>query len=155
MSNDSSGTLQHRLQQDMKTALRNGEKMRLTTLRMARAAIQRRELDDRKSLDDAGVEKVLQGLIKQRREAAEHYQRAGRDDLADKENTEIAIIRAYLPEPLSEAATTILLDRVLADLAASSMKDMGRVMAEIRRRGGGRVDMGRISAEVRSRLQRS
>ena len=155
MSNDSSGTLQHRLQQDMKTALRNGEKMRLTTLRMARAAIQRRELDDRKSLDDAGVEKVLQGLIKQRREAAEHYQRAGRDDLADKENAEIAIIRAYLPEPLSEAATAILLDRVLADLAASSMKDMGRVMAEIRRRGGGRVDMGRISAEVRSRLQRS
>lgn len=155
MSNDSSGSLQHRLQQDMKTALRNGEKTRLTTLRMARAAIQRRELDDRKSLDDAGVERVLQGLIKQRREAVEHYRRAGRDDLADKENAEIAIIRAYLPEPLSEAETATLLDRVLADLAASSMKEMGRVMAEIRRRGGGRVDMGRISAEVRSRLQRS
>ena len=155
MSADSPSALQHRLQEDVKTALRAGDRETVSTLRMARAAVQRRELDLRESLDDAGVEKVLQGLIKQRREAAQQFDQAGRDDLAAKENAEIEVLRAYLPEPMTEAETAALLEQVLSDIAASSMKDMGRVMAEIRQRGAGRVDMGKVSAQVRSRLLQS
>ena len=155
MSTDSPDSLQYRLLEDMKTAMRARDRTRVSTLRMARAAIQRRELDRRGSLDDAGVQKVLQGLVKQRREAATQYEKAGRADLAEKETAEIAIIRAYLPEPMSEAETAVLIEQVLKDLAASSLRDMGRVMAEIGRRGAGRVDMGRIGGTVRSRLQQT
>ena len=155
MSTDSPDSLQYRLLEDMKSAMRARDQARVSTLRMARAAIQRRELDRRESLDDAGVQKVLQGLIKQRREAATQYEKAGRADLAEKEIAEIAIIRAYLPEPMSEAETAVLIDQVFKDLAASSLRDMGRVMAEIRRRGTGRVDMGSIGGTVRSRLRKS
>ena len=155
MSADPPTSLQDRLQEDMKTALRAGDKDTLSTVRMARAAIQRRELDARKSLNDAGVEAVLHTLIKQRREAAAQFSQGGRDDLATKENAEIAVLQAYLPEPLTEAETTSLLDRVMSDLEASSPRDMGRVMAEIKRRGAGRVDMGKLSGLVRDRLQRA
>ena len=155
MSADPPTSLQDRLQEDMKTALRAGDKDTLSTVRMARAAIQRRELDARKSLNDAGVEAVLHTLIKQRREAAAQFSQGGRDDLATKEIAEIAVLQAYLPEPLTEAETTSLLDRVMSDLAASSPRDMGRVMAEIKRRGAGRVDMGKLSGLVRDRLQQA
>ena len=155
MSADPPTSLQDRLQEDMKTALRAGDKDTLSTVRMARAAIQRRELDARKSLNDAGVESVLHTLIKQRREAAAQFSQGGRDDLATKEIAEIAVLQAYLPEPLTEAETTALLDRVMSDLAASSPRDMGRVMAEIKRRGAGRVDMGKLSGLVRDRLQQA
>ena len=155
MSADPPTSLQDRLQEDMKTALRAGDKDTVSTVRMARAAIQRRELDARKSLNDAGVEAVLHTLIKQRREAAAQFSQGGRDDLATKENAEIAVLQAYLPEPLTEAETTSLLDRVMSDLEASSPRDMGRVMAEIKRRGAGRVDMGKLSGLVRDRLQQA
>ena len=155
MSIYSPDSLQNRLQEDMKSAMRARDQARVSTLRMARAAIQRRELDRRESLDEVGVQKVLQSLIKQRREAAMQYEKAGRADLAEKETAEIAIIRAYLPEPMSEAETENLIEQVLKELAASSPRDMGRVMAEIGRRGAGRVDMGSISGTVRSRLQQS
>ncbi|MYF69824.1 MAG: GatB/YqeY domain-containing protein [Proteobacteria bacterium] len=155
MSTDSPDSLQNRLREDVKDAMRARDRVRVSTLRMARAAIQRRELDRRESLDDAGVQEVLQGLIKQRREAATQYEKAGRADLAEKETAEIAFIRAYLPEPMSEAETADLIDQVLKDVAASSLGDMGRVMAEIRRRGAGRADMGSVSGAVRSRLRQS
>ena len=153
MSADPPTSLQDRLQEDMKTALRAGDKDTVTTIRMARAAVQRRELDARTSLNDAGVEAVLHTLIKQRRDAAALFSQGGRDDLATKENAEIAVLQAYLPEPLTEAETTAMLDQVMGELGASSLKDMGRVMAEIKRRGAGRVDMGKLSGLVRSRLQ--
>ena len=155
MSAESRNSLQRRLQDDTNNALRAGDRDTVTTLRMARAAIQRRELDTRTSLDDAGVERVLQSVIKQRREAAVQYSKAGREDLAARESAEIVVLRAYLPKPLSEADATALMDQVIQDLAAVSLKDMGRVMAEIKQRGGGRVDMGRVSALVRSRLQQA
>ena len=155
MSAESRNSLQRRLQDDTNNALRAGDRDTVTTLRMARAAIQRRELDTRTSLDDAGVERVLQSVIKQRREAAVQYSKAGREDLAARESAEIVVLQAYLPKPLSEADATALMDQVIQDLAAVSLKDMGRVMAEIKQRGGGRVDMGRVSALVRSRLQQA
>ena len=155
MSTESRTSLQRRLRDDINNALRAGDKDTVTTLRMARAAIQRRELDTRTSLDDTGVEKVLQSVIKQRRESAVQYGQAGREDLAARESAEIDVLQAYLPEPLSEADATELMDRVIQDLAAASLKDMGRVMAEIKQRGGARVDMGRVSGLVRSRLQRA
>ena len=155
MSAESRNSLQRRLQDDTNNALRAGDRDTVTTLRMARAAIQRRELDTRTSLDDAGVERVLQSVIKQRREAAVQYSKAGREDLAARESAEIVVLQAYLPKPLSEADATALMDQVIQDLAAVSLKDMGRVMAEIKQRGGGRVDMGRVRALVRSRLQQA
>ena len=155
MSAESRNSLQRRLQDDTNNALRAGDRDTVTTLRMARAAIQRRELDTRTSLDDAGVERVLQSVIKQRREAAVQYSKAGREDLAARESAEIVVLQAYLPKPLSEADATALMDQVIQDLAAVSLKDMGRVMAEIKQRGGARVDMGRVSGLVRSRLQRA
>ena len=155
MSVDPTSSLRDRLHEDMKDALRAGDKHTVTTLRMARAAIQRRELDSRTNLNDAGVEKVLHTLIKQRREAADQFRRGGREDLAAKETAEITVLQGYLPEPLTEAETLALLDRVMSDLEASSLRDMGRVMAEIKRRGAGRVDMGQLGVLVRSRLRQA
>ncbi len=92
-------------------------------------------------------------MVKQRHEAAEQFRAGGRDDLVDKENAEIEVLRAYLPEPMSEEETVSLVEEVIGDLGASSPKDMGRVMGEIKQRGAGRVDLGRVSGVVRARLQ--
>ena len=155
MSADLPSPLQHRLREDMKDSLRAGDKHRLSTLRMALAGIQRRELDSRASLDDAGVEKVLRQLIKQRRDAAAQFSQADREDLAAKENAEIAVLDAYLPDLMTEVEAAALMDRVIDELAASSLKDMGRVMGEIKRRSAGRADLGKLSVLARSRLRQA
>ena len=137
----------------MKQALRSGERARLSVIRMALAAIQQREVDERKELDDAELLGVIEKLVKQRQESVEQYRSGGRDDLADKEAAEIEVLRAYLPEPLSEEELAALLDEAVASTGASSMKDMGRVMGFIKSRAAGRVDMSVISARVRARFQ--
>ena len=153
MSSDSQSPLKQRVQEDVKTSLRAGDKERVSILRMALAAIQQRELDTRESLDDGAIQAVLEKMVKQRREAAEQFEKGGRADLVEKEQAEIAALKTYLPEPLSEEQTLALVDEVIAQLSASTPKDMGRVMGEIKQRGAGRVDLGKISALVRSRLQ--
>ena len=146
-------SLKTRLQDDMKQALRSGERARLSVIRMALAAIQQREVDERKELDDAELLGVVEKLVKQRQESVEQYRSGGRDDLADKEAAEIEVLRAYLPEPLSEEELAALLDEAVESTGASSMKDMGRVMGFIKSRAAGRVDMSVISARVRARFQ--
>ena len=136
----------------MKQAMRSGDKARLGVVRMALAAIQQREVDERVELDDAGVLAVLEKMIKQRRESVEQYRAGGRQDLADKEAFEIDTLSAYLPEPLGEAELAALVDAVIAETGASAMKDMGKVMAELRNRAQGRADMAVLSAQVKSRL---
>jgi len=146
-------SLKTRLQDDMKQALRSGDRARLSVIRMALAAIQQREVDERKELDDAELLGVVEKLVKQRQESVEQYRSGGRDDLADKEAAEIEVLKAYLPEPLSEAELSALLDEAMESTGASSMKDMGRVMGFVKSRAAGRVDMSVISARVKARFQ--
>ncbi|MEJ2516216.1 MAG: GatB/YqeY domain-containing protein [Gammaproteobacteria bacterium] len=141
-----------RLTEDMKQALRSGDKGRLSVVRMALAAIQQREVDERVELDDAALVSVIEKLVKQRQDSVEQYRAGGRDDLADKEQTEIEILRTYLPEPLSEEALAGLIEEAVDSTGADSMKDMGRVMGYIKARAAGQADMSIVSARVRARL---
>lgn len=145
-------SVKNQLRDDMKQAMRSGDKARLGVVRMALAAIQQREVDERIELDDAGVLGVIEKMIKQRRESVEQYRAGGRQDLADKESAEIDTLSAYLPEPLGEAELAALVDAVVAETGATSMKDMGKVMAELRNRAQGRADMAALSAQVKTRL---
>ena len=145
-------SLKSRLSDDVKQALRAGEKSRVVTLRMALAAIKQREVDDRVELDEAAVTGVLEKMVKQRRESIQQFEAGGRQDLADKERAEIEIIQAYLPEPLDDAALQALVSEVIAETGAKGMQDMGRVMGEIKKRAAGRADMGRVSALVKGSL---
>lgn len=144
--------LKLRLQNDIKTAMRGGDKLGLITLRMLSAAIKQREIDERIVLDDAQVLAVVEKLIKQRREAATQYEAGNRPDLAAKELAEIALLQAYLPEPLSEAELDALIERALAETGAASIKDMGRIMAALKPAIQGRADMAIVSARVKGRL---
>lgn len=145
-------SVKSRLKDDMKQAMRSGDKARLGVVRMALAAIQQREVDERAELDDAAVLGVIEKMVKQRRESVEQYRAGGRDDLADKEAAEIELLSAYLPEPLGESELAAMIDAAIAETGAASMKDMGRVMALLRNRAQGRADMAALSAQVKSRL---
>ncbi|MDY6957407.1 MAG: GatB/YqeY domain-containing protein [Pseudomonadota bacterium] len=144
--------LKSRLQEDIKAAMRGGEKTRLLTLRMFSAAIKQREVDERIELDDSQVLAVVEKLIKQRREAAVQYETGQRPDLAAKELAEAALLQVYLPQPLSEAEVGDLIEAALIESNASEMKDMGRVMAALKPKIQGRADMAAVSARLKSRL---
>jgi uncharacterized protein len=145
-------SLKSRLTQDMKQAMRSGDKARLSTIRMALAAIQQREVDERIELDEVQSLGVLDKMIKQRRESVEQYRAGGREDLAAKESAEIEVLAAYLPEPLAEDELAEMIDAAVAETGAGSMKDMGRVMAVLRARTQGQADMAKVSAMVKARL---
>lgn len=141
-----------RLQEDMKQAMRSGDKARLGVIRMALAAIQQREVDERIELDDAALLGVIEKMIKQRRESVEMYRAGAREDLAAKESAEIEVLSTYLPEPLGADELAALIDAAIAATGATSMKDMGRVMAQLRAQAQGRADMAVLSAQVKARL---
>jgi uncharacterized protein len=144
--------LKERITEDMKSAMRAGEKDRLATIRLALAAIKQREVDERITLDDAQVLAVLEKMIKQRREAITQFQSGGRADLVAKETAEIGVLQAYLPAQLSEAELDALIAESIAAVGAASIKDMGKVMALVRPKAQGRADMGAVSARIRQRL---
>ena len=148
----STPSLLERLSEDAKAALRAGDKSRLSVLRMAVAAIKQREIDSRETLDEAGAQGIVEKMVKQRQEAAEQFKVGKREDLANKEAAEIVVLKDYLPAPMSEAETSALVEDVISELAASAMKDMGRVMGEIKKRAAGSADLGRVSGMVRARL---
>lgn len=145
-------SLKARLGDDMKKALRAGDKHRLSTLRMTLAAIQQREVDERIELDDAQVLSVVEKMIKQRRESAVQYRAGDREELAQREEAEIGFLDGYLPEPMSEEEIDALITRVVADTGAESMRDMGKVMSQIKQSAEGRADMAAVSAKVKARL---
>ena len=145
-------SLKDQLLEDIKQAMRAGDKARLVTLRMASAAIKQREVDERIEADDSVVLATLEKMIKQRRESAEQYRAGQRPDLAATEEAEIALLQPYLPEPLSEEALCRLIDQAIAESGASGMADMGKVMGRIKTQAQGRADMGRVSSLVRARL---
>ena len=136
----------------MKQAMRSGDKARLGVIRMALAAIQQREVDERTTLDDVALLGVIEKMIKQRRESVEQYRAGRREDLAGKEAAEIEVLGNYLPEPLGEAEIAALIDAAIAESGAKKMQDMGRVMALLRTRAQGRADMGVLSARVKAKL---
>lgn len=144
--------LKQRFQDDMKAALRAGEKPRLGVIRMVLAAIKQIEVDERIELDDARVCQILNKMIKQRCDAITQYRAAKRDDLEEQERFEAAVIQTYLPAPLTEEEMDHLLYEAIERVGATSVKDMGKVMAEIKRKSQGRADIGVISEKVKERL---
>lgn len=144
--------LKDRIAEDMKSAMRAKDTPRLETIRMLRAAIQRREVDDQVALDDDAVLAVVEKQIKQARDSIEQFRAGNRDDLADKEQASVAILSEYLPEPLTDEELDGMIRDAITNTGAESMKDMGRVMGELKPRIQGRADMGRVSAKVKALL---
>jgi uncharacterized protein YqeY len=144
--------LKERLQDEMKAALREGDRQRLSVIRLIIAAVKQREIDDQVDLDDAGVVGVLQKMTKQRRDSIEQYRAAEREDLADQERFELDLINTYLPAALDESEIAAAIDAVVAETGAASMRDMGKVMGLLKGRLEGRADMGAVSAAVKARL---
>ncbi len=148
-------TLKERITEDMKSAMRAGEKERLATVRLALAAIKQREVDERITLDDGQVLAVLEKMIKQRKEAISQFQAGGRADLVAKESAEVSILEGYLPARLSDAELDALIAGAIASTGASSARDMGKVMALVKSQAQGRADMGVVSARVKEKLVQS
>ena len=144
--------LKARITAAMKDAMRAKDKERLGTIRMILAEFQRVEVDERIELDDTRTLAILDKMAKQRRDAAQQFRDAGRDDLADQEDREIAVIQEYLPQPLTEAEINALIDAAMADTGASSMQDMGKVMGVLKPQVQGRADMGAVSQLIKARL---
>ncbi len=145
-------TLKLKLQSDMKSSMKAGDKARLSVIRLMLAAINQIEVDERIELDDSRITTVLDRMTKQRRESIEHFSRASRDDLTAIEEYELQIIREYLPEPLSEAEINTLVEQSIQASDASSIKDMGRVMGLLKPQLQGRADMKKVSQLIKSRL---
>ena len=146
-------SLKNKIQEDIKSAMRNKEKELLITLRMLSAAIKQKEVDERKEQTDADILKIVEKMIKQRKDAAEQYKNADRQELADKELAEIDIIKQYMPEQLSEAEIHSIVKESIAALGAEKMQDIGKVMADIKPKLQGRADMSLVSKFVKDSLQ--
>jgi uncharacterized protein len=145
-------SLKERIQEDMKSAMRSGDKERLGTVRLILAGIKQREVDDRILLDDVQVLAVLEKMVKQRRESIAQFEAGGRADLVAKETAELAVISAYLPSPLSETELDALIQAAIAESGAASIKDMGKVMGIIKSKAQGRADMAAVGARIKARL---
>ena len=145
-------SLKEQLQQDMKQAMRGGDKRRLGVIRLVMAAIKQREVDERIELDDAAVTAVLDKMAKQRRESIAQYSKAGRDDLVEQENFELELLKTYLPEQLEEAEIDAMIEAAIQSTGAASVKDMGKIMGQLKPRLQGRADMGAVSARIKARL---
>jgi len=144
--------LKERITEDMKSAMRAGEKERLATIRLTLAAIKQREVDERVMLDDPQVLAVIEKMIKQRREAIAQFQSGGRADLVAKENAEIAVLQGYLPAQMSDAEIDALIAAAITATGAGSVKDMGKVMGFVKPKAQGRTDMGALSARIKQKL---
>ena len=145
-------TLKVRIQDDMKSAMKAGDKDRLAIVRLILAAIKQVEVDERRELSDEDVLNVLNKMVKQRRDSVTQYTDGGRQDLADKEASEIEVLELYLPEQLSADEMAALVDAVIAETGAESMRDMGKVMGAVKARAQGQADMGAVGTLVKQRL---
>jgi uncharacterized protein YqeY len=145
-------TLKQQLTDDMKAAMRGGDKHRLGVIRLVLAAIKQREVDERIELDDAQTLAVLEKMLKQRKDSVSQYEAAGRQDLADVERAEMTVIEAYLPAKLGEAELDALIAEAIAATGAASPRDMGKVVAAVKEKAAGRADMAVVSAKIKARL---
>jgi len=145
-------TLKAQISEDMKNAMRAKDSVRLGTIRLLQAAIKQREVDERIELTDDDVISVLEKMLKQRRDSIAAYESANRVDLADIEKAEVIVLQAYLPKQLTEDEVKALLENVITDTGATSIKDMGKVMGAIKPLVAGKADMGKISGLIKARL---
>jgi uncharacterized protein len=145
-------SLKERITEDMKAAMRSGEKERLGVIRLITSAIKQREVDERIVLDDTQVLAVLEKMIKQRKESVVQFQAGNRQDLVDKENAEIALVQGYMPAQLSGPELDALINEAVTTTGASSIKDMGKVMAIIKAKAQGRADMASVGAKIKAKL---
>jgi uncharacterized protein YqeY len=144
--------LKERITEDMKAAMRSGEKERLGLIRMITSAIKQREVDERITLDDTQVLSVLEKMIKQRKESLVQFKAGNRQDLVDKESAEITLLQGYMPAALSGAEIDALISEAVAASGAASIKDMGKVMAIIKAKAQGRADMAAVGAKIKAKL---
>ncbi|HEY6483914.1 MAG TPA: GatB/YqeY domain-containing protein [Steroidobacteraceae bacterium] len=145
-------SLKDRITEDMKSAMRSGEKDRLSTIRLILAAIKQREVDERITLDDGQVLSALEKMIKQRREAITQFEAGGRADLVARETAEVTLLQSYLPAQMSPAELDATITAAIAATGAASMKDMGKVMAAVKAKAQGRADMSVVSARIKHKL---
>ena len=145
-------TLKEQITEDMKSAMRAKEAERLGTIRLLLAAIKQREVDERITVDDAGIIAIIEKLIKQRKDSIEQFQKAGRTDLVDQESKELAILQAYMPAQLSAAEVQSAIQKVIADLGANGPQDMGKVIGALKAQLAGKADMGMVSGLVKAAL---
>jgi uncharacterized protein YqeY len=145
-------TLKHQLTEDMKNAMRSGEKHRLGVIRLMLAAIKQREVDERIELDDAQILVVLEKMLKQRRDSVSQFDAAGREDLSAIERSEMEVIETYLPTKLDDAEIEALVDASIREIGASSPRDMGKVVAAVKEKAGGRADMAVVSGKIKAKL---
>jgi uncharacterized protein YqeY len=145
-------SLKNQITEDMKSAMKAGEKDRLKVVRLILAAIKQVEVDKRIVLDDAAVLAVIDKMVKQRRDSVEQFEKGNREDLAAIERAEIEVLETYLPEQLTADELVGMVDEVIAATGAESMRDMGKVMGLIKAKAAGRADMGAVSATVKERL---
>lgn len=145
-------SLKLRLTDDMKAAMKSGEKDRLGVIRLVNAAIKQREVDERIQLDDTQVLAVLEKMIKQRRDSVSQYEAAAREDLAAVERYEIGVIQDYMPQPLSDQEIDALIGEAIAETGAATGRDMGKVVGVLKPKLAGRADMGAVSARIKARL---
>ena len=145
-------SLKARITDDMKAAMRAGEKERLGAIRLILAALKQREVDERIVLDDAQILAILEKMLKQRRDSIEQYSIANREDLAAVERAEVAVIQAYMPAPLSSEELDRIVAKAIADSGATSAREMGKVVGLVKPLVAGRADMGQISELIKARL---
>lgn len=145
-------SLKQQLSDDMKAAMKSGDKTRLGVIRLINAAIKQREVDERITLDDAQVLAALEKMLKQRRDSISQYENAGRDDLASVERFEVEVIQGYLPAQLSAEEVSAAISEAITQTGASGPQDMGKVIGALKPKLAGRADMGQVSAQVKARL---
>jgi len=145
-------TLKERVQEDMKAAMRARDAARLSAIRLLLAAMTQKEVDERQPLADADVLGIIEKMVKQRRESIAQYEKAARQDLADREKFEIGVLGGYLPQQMGEAEIAQAVAAAVSEAGAAGVKDMGKVMALLKARLAGRADMGKVSALVKARL---
>jgi uncharacterized protein YqeY len=144
--------LREQLNEDIKASMKARESDRLAALRLLLAAVKQREVDERITLDDAGVISVIEKMMKQRKDSIEQFEKARRQDLADKEKYEVSVLQAYMPQQLSEGEIAAIVAEALAATGAKAPSDMGKVMGAVKPRVAGRADMGKVSALIKSKL---
>ena len=145
-------SLKDQITEDMKTAMRAKDSERLGTIRLLQAAMKQKEVDERITLDDAAIVAIVDKLIKQRKDSITAFEGAGRQDLADKEKSEMAVLQAYLPERMSAEEILAAVQAIVAEVGASGPGDMGKVMGAVKTRLAGKADMGQVSAAVKAAL---
>jgi uncharacterized protein YqeY len=147
-------SLAERLEDEMKSALRAGDKLRLSVIRMARAAVKNKEIEDRGKLDDGAIVKVISGLVKKGEESLGHFQQANRSDLIEKQEEELKVLRSFLPQPLSREEILTLIEETVKETEALDMRDLGKVMKSLMPKIAGRADGKAVQQMVREKLSR-